>query len=123
MQRFPTRAGFRPDPTADPDVGVQGGEVPLFRPKRVRDEPQAGMARLVGLGREILGDYLRHRLYGERHHRHGYWPIRGRRHGVFRPRRHRGVEVRGCGCCLPIPIGVLAGTGLGLRLLLVRSRS
>ena len=74
----------------------------------------------MSLSREILGEYVRHRLYGERHRRHGSWPMGGRRR--LRPRRHRGVEVKGCGCCLPMPLGVLAASGLSLRLLL-RSRS
>jgi len=35
----------------------------------------------------------------------------------FRGRRpRRKVEVRGCGCCLPIPLGVLAGTAIAVQL-------
>ena len=49
-----------------------------------------------------------------------------RRHRASGPfgsyRRRGGVEVRGCGCCLPLPLGVVATGALGLRALL-RARS
>jgi hypothetical protein len=80
----------------------------------------------MGLGREIFGEYMRHRLYGGRHRRRGGWPLSSRYAGPFalrRPRARRRVEVRGCGCCLPIPLGLLAGTGVGLNLLSRRRSS
>ena len=60
--------------------------------------------------RSFLREYLRHRLLGERH--------RHRRGPLALPRRRGGVEVRGCGCCLPIPLGLLTSAGLGLRAVL-----
>lgn len=77
----------------------------------------------MGIGREILHEYVRHRLYGERHRRYGLWPTSRRYAGPFsvrRPRSHHRTQVRGCGCCLPIPLGLVASTGLGLNLLLRR---
>jgi hypothetical protein len=86
----------------------------------------------------FLGDrsreYMRHRAYGGRHryHRgsmwraphggwgsprhHGHWMGRRHQRGPFvahRPRRR--VEVRGCGCCLPIPLALIVGGALGAR--------
>jgi hypothetical protein len=78
----------------------------------------------MGLGREIAREYVRHRLYGRRHHhRHGWRTVSSRYVGPFaarRPRSHHRTNVSGCGCCLPIPLGLLAGTGLGLNVLLRR---
>ncbi|MDP8943786.1 MAG: hypothetical protein M3N16_06690 [Actinomycetota bacterium] len=97
----------------------------------------------MGLLRLLLADYLRRRLLGGRHRRHGGSPWRsperyygwgppgygygmGRRRygGPFgAPRPRGGVQVRGCGCCLPLPLGVLVTAALGLRgLLRARSR-
>jgi hypothetical protein len=94
------------------------------------------MGFLGGLSRE----YMRHRAYGGRHRyhrgsmwraphsgwaapRHGHWM--GRRHHrspfvAHRPRRR--VEVRGCGCCLPIPLAVAMSGVLGTRAA-IRSRA
>ncbi len=74
----------------------------------------------MALGREIVREYLRHRLYGERHRRYGHWPMRSRHVGPFSlraPRAHRRAEVKSCGCCLPIPLGLVAATGTGLNML------
>jgi hypothetical protein len=64
--------------------------------------------------RSFLREVLLHRLLGVRH--------RPRRSPLALPRRRGGVEVRGCGCCLPIPLGLLTSAGLGLRVVL-RARS
>ena len=95
----------------------------------------------MGLIRLLARGYLLRRLLGGRHRgygrsswtsRGGHWgPLggyghrMGRRHGpgpfgYSRPRG--GVQVRGCGCCLPVPLGVLGFLGLCLRALL-RARS
>ena len=85
----------------------------------------------------MLEEYLHHRVSRGRRHRHGGWPGgygygrmpqrygygMSRRHsgGLFAPRRHSRVQVRGCGCCLPIPLGVLTVTALGARTAMRRS--
>jgi hypothetical protein len=74
----------------------------------------------MGLGRELVDEYIRHRLYGGRHRRYGHYPMRRgpeRFYGLLRPRRRRSFEVRGCGCCLPIPLGLVTAGGVGLRVL------
>ena len=73
--------------------------------------------RRDSLLRQLGRDYLRHRLYGPRHRPRGGW-MAPRRHSryVLAPRPRSRVQVRGCGCCLPIPLGFLAGLGLGARL-------
>jgi hypothetical protein len=79
----------------------------------------------MGLGRELVNEYIRHRVYGGRHRRSGYYPMRRGTeplYALLRPRRRRSVEVRGCGCCLPIPLGLVTASGLGLRAL-ARRRS
>jgi hypothetical protein len=74
----------------------------------------------MGLGEEVVREFVRHRLYGRHRRQSGYW-TRGHYErpffDVLRPRPRRRVEVSGCGCCLPIPIGVLAAAGLGLGVL------
>jgi hypothetical protein len=82
---------------------------------------------------DLSREYLRHRVGGGRHryHRgsmwggtHGGWAPR--HHGHWMSRRHHGgpfashrprrrVEVRGCGCCLPIPLALTVGGVLGAR--------
>lgn len=83
---------------------------------------------------DLSREYLRHRVGGGRHryHRgsmwggtHGGWGA-PRHHGHWMSRRHHGgpfasyrprrrVEVRGCGCCLPIPLALTVGGALGAR--------
>ena len=89
----------------------------------------------MGLFEDLGKEYVRHRLYGRHHRRYpasrwttpgGYWgaPRHGgylmrRRHHRARPfgaHRRGGVEVRGCGCCLPIPLGLVVSAGLAARL-------
>ena len=88
----------------------------------------------MGLFEDLGKEYLRHRVYGSRHRRYpgsrwrtsgGYWGAP--RHGGYLMRRHHragpfgayrrgGVEVRGCGCCLPIPLGVMVSIGAAAKL-------
>lgn len=88
----------------------------------------------MGLFEDLGKEYLRHRLYRGRHRRYpgSWWGSSGsywgtprqaymmRRHRATGPfgsyRRPGGVEVRGCGCCLPIPLGLMAGVGVAARL-------
>ncbi len=54
---------------------------------------------------------------------YGSYGMRGGYGSPFGGRRPRGrVQVRGCGCCLPIPLGIVTASGLGLRAL-IRSRA
>ena len=80
------------------------------------------------LPRRVAREYMILRLGGHRsrHSRWGYgrppsrWtytrsPGWGTTHW---PRHHRGssgVQVRGCGCCLPIPLALAPATAVGLR--------
>lgn len=76
------------------------------------------------LPRRLAREYVLHRLGGRRHGRgygtgasqQAYWMSRRQPRGRFgRQRPRRNVQVRGCGCCLPIPLALVTGAGLALR--------
>jgi hypothetical protein len=77
----------------------------------------------------LLREQMRRRAYGRRdwspfgsarrrHRGYGMWGRPSR--GLYTPRRR--VQVRGCGCCLPIPLGLTAAGALAVRHVVSRHR-
>jgi hypothetical protein len=67
------------------------------------------------LPRRMAREYLIHRLGGRPRDHRRYWGGASHRGPFGMPRRRSNVQVRGCGCCLPIPLALVTGAGLALR--------